>query len=629
MCGLTGFIDRKGQQSNDAMKAILSGMSNSLQHRGPDDHGDWTDERFGVALGHRRLSIVDVSNAGHQPMTSVSGRYVIVFNGEIYNHLALRGELGESSWHGHSDTETLLAAIVGWGLKTTMEKAVGMFALALWDRETGELSLVRDRMGEKPMYFGWQGDTFLFGSELKALKRHPKFAGEVDRDVIPLLLRHGYIPAPHSIYKGIQKLMPGTILRLPATAQPGSKPEAEHYWSLTGAVANGRRNPFRGDERDAVAQLEACLLQAIDLQMIADVPLGVFLSGGIDSSTVVALMQARSSRPVKTFTIGFEEQDYNEAVHAKRVARHLGTDHTELYVSPSDAMGVIPRLTSMFDEPFGDSSAIPSFLVSQLARRHVTVALSGDAGDELFCGYTRYLRAACHWETVSRIPTPARRVLGNLLAILPTDSRRRKAIAEALLAASDIDFYRVMTSQWQRPSDIVIRSSEPDQPTLAEVAEGTLHRMMFADNVGYLPDDILAKVDRVAMAASLETRVPLLDHRVVEFAWSLPLSMKIRNGETKWILRRVLEKYLPRELSERPKMGFGVPIGPWLRGPLRDWAEDLLSEQRLTQQGFFRPKVIRAAWRDHLSTRADLRDPLWSVLMFQAWLAAEDHSCTP
>ncbi len=631
MCGLAGFVAHRGGRGNDTMKAIVSNMADTLERRGPDDRGVWADERFGLALGHRRLAVVDLSATGHQPMVSASGRYVMVFNGEIYNHLVLRDALGELSWRGRSDTETLLAAITVWGLKATLEKVVGMFALALWDSEIGELCLARDRMGEKPLYYGWQGGTFLFGSELKALRRHPEFAGEIDRAAVSLLLRHGYIPAPYSIYKGIRKLMPGTILRLSATANPGTEPEQEPYWSLGAVVAKGRDNPFRGDERDAVAQLEGILSEAIGLQMIADVPLGAFLSGGIDSSTVVALMQAQSSRPVRTFTIGFEEQAYNEAKHAERVARHLGTDHTELYLSPGDLMDVIPRLTSMFDEPFGDSSAIPTFLVSRLARQHVTVALSGDGGDELFCGYTRYPRVVRQWKMANRVPAPWRRTIGCLLEHLSPDTRRGTAITEALRAATDTEFYRVMTSQWQRPSDIVKSSTEPHLPALleaADVTDGSFERMMFLDSLTYLPDDILTKVDRVAMATSLETRVPLLDHRVVEFAWSLPQDTKIRDGEAKWVLRRVLEKYLPRTLSERPKMGFGVPIDSWLRGPLRDWAEDLLDEQRLTQQGFFQPGVIRTAWQDHLTNRADLRDALWPVLMFQTWLDAEDQPRT-
>jgi asparagine synthase (glutamine-hydrolysing) len=654
MCGLTGFWQPGGFFASDA-KATATAMAQRIAHRGPDDSGVWIDAEAGIAFAFRRLSILDLSPAGHQPMVSASGRFVIVFNGEIYNYLQLRSELegeGSVAWRGHSDTETLLAGFEAWGVEATLKKTVGMFAIALWDRAERTLYLARDRMGEKPLYYGWQRDTFLFGSELKALRAHPAFRGEIDRDAITLLLRHNCIPAPYSIYQGIRKLLPGTYLKLLPGQRDG---DPVPYWSLREAVENGQAQPFAGSEKEAVTALESHLLEAIGLQMIADVPLGAFLSGGIDSSTIVALMQAQSSQPVKTFTIGSHQQGYNEAEHAKAVARHLGTEHTELYVTANDAMNVIPRLPALYDEPFSDSSQIPTFLVSQLAKQHVTVSLSGDAGDEMFGGYNRYSWASSI-SRMGRIPTPLRKLAAAGLSMfsprtwdrlyhpasellparlrmaLPGDKAHK--LADILAGGSSPEeIYRGLVSHWKDPANVVIGATEPSTTLTAKTIWPAMHefeqRMMYLDAMSYLPDDILVKVDRAAMGVSLETRVPFLDHRVVQFAWQLPMSMKIRQGQGKWILRQVLYKYVPKELIERPKMGFGVPIDSWLRGPLRDWAEGLLDESRLRQEGFFNPLSIRQKWAEHLSGHRNLQYPLWDVLTFQAWLeSAEDVSQT-
>lgn len=667
MCGIAGFLGF-GESRSDAVANVAMHMGDAIRHRGPDNSGLWRDDAAQIALVHLRLSILDLSPNGAQPMLSASGRYVLSFNGEIYNHLELRKELsgspppgvhasrsppeGEGAntrWRGHSDTETLLAGFEAWGVEATLKKAVGMFAFALWDRAERLLYLARDRMGEKPLYYGWQNGVFLFGSELKALKGHPLFRAEINRDALTLLLRHNYIPAPHSIYKGIHKLLPGTFLRLKLDGEQarGALPNPVSYWSLSAAVEAGVREPFPGNDVEAISALEARLKEAVGLQMVADVPLGAFLSGGVDSSTVVALMQTQSSRPVRTFTIGFNEEGYNEAEQAKAVARHLGTDHTELYVTPRETMDVIPRLPSLYDEPFSDSSQVPTFLVSQLTRRHVTVSLSGDAGDELFGGYNRYFWASGIWRRLRRLPVGLRRLLARGLVTCSADTwnsvyrvlapalpsgwqlsrpgDKAHKLAEILALPSQEALYRGLVSHWKSPADIVLGAVEPATVLTDRSAWPPLpdfeQRMMYLDAVSYLPDDILVKVDRAAMAVSLETRVPFLDHRVVEFAWRLPLSMKIRDGQGKWILRQVLNKYVPQELIERPKMGFGVPLDSWLRGPLRDWAESLLDESRLKREGFFRPEPIRRMWTEHLSGQRNWQYYLWDVLMFQAWYA--------
>lgn len=652
MCGLTGFWQQGGFSALEA-KATAAAMAQRIAHRGPDDSGVWVDADAGLALAFRRLSILDLSSAGHQPMTSASGRYVIVFNGEIYNHLELRSQLerlGNLAWRGHSDTETLLAGFEAWGMEAMLKKSVGMFAIALWDRVERRLTLARDRMGEKPLYYGWQDDVFLFGSELKALRAHPAFRGTIDRDALSLLLRHNCIPAPYSVYQGIRKLMPGTYLKL-VCAERDAEPAP--YWSLRDVAEQGQAHPFRGSDTDAIAELETFLLAAVRSQMIADVPLGAFLSGGVDSSAIVALMQAHSTRPVRTFTIGFHQQGYDEAQHAKLVAGHLATEHTELYVTANDALNVIPRLPVLYDEPFSDSSQIPTFLVSQLAKRHVTVSLSGDAGDELFGGYNRY-RWAGPMSQLARTPKVLRtvgaaglrglspvgweRVYNPVSGLLPSGLRIALPGDKAHKFADLIDdcgtpeeIYRGLVSHWKRPAEVVIGASEPSSVLTDMVSVSTIRgfeqRMMYVDAVSYLPNDILVKVDRASMGVSLESRAPFLDHRLVEFAWRLPLSMKIRQGQGKWLLRQVLYNYVPKELIERPKMGFGVPIDAWLRGPLRDWAECLLDESRLRQEGFFNPLPIRTAWTQHLSGHRNLQHSLWDVLIFQAWLEnAEDGS---
>ena len=653
MCGFVGFLGGLAEHGRLGDESMLQRIADTIAHRGPDNAGYWSDIDCRIGMGHRRLSIVDLSPAGHQPMVSANGRYVIAFNGEIYNHLLLRAEFGRSGiapvWRGHSDTETLLAGFEAWGIRGTVERCVGMFAFAVWDRESRSLTLGRDRLGEKPLYYGWQGQgeqaAFLFGSELTALKAHPMFAAEIDRNALCLLMRHNYIPAPYSIYQSIRKLLPGTLLTI---TRADREPKTVPYWSAAEVAVAGCASPFAGTAEQAVDELEVLLKSAVRQQMVADVSLGAFLSGGIDSSTVVALMQSLSDRPVKTFTIGFHEADYNEAVHAKAVAAHLGTEHTELYVTPQQALDVIPRLPALYSEPFSDSSQIPTFLVSQLARQHVTVSLSGDAGDELFCGYNRYVVADRLWKKLSRLPMGSRRLaarglmalspmrwnslLGPVQGLLPTSLQQanwgdKLHKGAGVLASGDMDgLYLGLVSHWDDPASLVINTQEPltlltgHAPQLSGL--DYIQRMMALDTLTYLPDDILVKVDRAAMGVSLESRVPFLDHRVVEFTWHLPLSMKLRDGVGKWVLREVLYRHVPKVLIERPKMGFGVPIDAWLRGPLKDWAEDLLSEQRLQREGFLNSVPIRQKWAEHLSGRRNWQYHLWNVLMFQAWLEA-------
>lgn len=648
MCGLAGFWTHGRGIAVD--EDVASAMADRIRHRGPDDHGAWVDADAGYAVAHRRLSILDLSPAGHQPMHSASVRWVLAYNGEIYNHLALRQQLqaegAAPSWRGHSDTETLLAAVAAWGVETTLKRSVGMFALALWDRDERTLWLPRDRMGEKPLYYGWQGDSFLFGSELKALQAHPAFLSKVDRGALALLLRHNYVPDPYSIYAGIFKLLPGTLLCL----KQGQRDVAPvPYWSLAEVAVRGTAQPFAGTDAEALAGLEQHLGAAVRGQMLSDVPLGALLSGGIDSSTIVALMQANSARPVRTFTIGFAEREYDEAPHARAVAAHLGTDHTELRLSGGDALALVPQMAAMYDEPFADSSQLPTHLVMKLARGHVTVALSGDAGDEVFGGYNRYVFAPQVWKRLGWLPTPLRRAAGAALTALPAPTINRlasslgKRIGVALpgdkahklgMRLRDMhsvdDLYVSLVSEWPQPQDMVIGGSIPPNllddraqwPAIADPAA----RMMVLDGLTYLPGDILTKVDRAAMAVSLETRAPFLDRDVIEFAWSLPMHMKIRNGQGKWLLRQLLDRYVPRALIDRPKMGFGIPLDAWLRGPLRDWAEALLAEDRLRREGFLDPVPIRAAWQRHLKGDASFGYRLWSVLMFQAWLETQGGS---
>ena len=647
MCGIAGFVD---SNSNEDWMERIASMTSAIAHRGPDDEGKFFDAETGVVFGHRRLSIVDLSFEGHQPMSSPSGRYEITFNGEIYNFRAIKEELERKGYRfrGHSDTEIMLAAFEEWGIQKSVERFIGMFAFAVFDRKEQMLFLVRDRLGEKPLYYGWMDTVFLFASEIKALRAHPSWRGKINRNALALFMRYCYIPAPHSIYEGIYKLHPGMMLAMPvATSREPGSVNLIQYWSAKSVAENGIANPFKESEREAAGELDNLLRDAIKQQMVADVPLGAFLSGGIDSSVIVALMQAMSDKPVKTFTIGFNEKGYDEAVHAKAVARHLSTDHTEMYVTAEDAMSVIPRLASIYDEPFGDSSQIPTFLVAELARRHVTVSLSGDAGDELFCGYTRYEIGRGIRGNIYHLPAAARRAIAGVMKATPASAwdglfklsspflnrniqftgDRVHKLAESLNVATPEEFYQYLVSTWKDTGRLVPDSNEPQtvftDTTLMNDIPGFSNGMMFMDTVSYLPDDILVKVDRASMATSLESRVPFLDHRVVEFAWRLPFAMKHRDGKSKWLLRQVLYKYVPKELIERPKKGFGVPIADWLRGPLRDWAEALLDERRLREEGLLNPALVRKKWVEHLSGKRNWQYGLWNVLMFQLWLAEQ------
>jgi len=630
VCGLAGFVDYHGHLQD--IENNLRAMINSLNHRGPDGDGTWLDNQLGIGLGHKRLSIIDLSTEGKQPMVSSNGRYVITYNGEVYNFKKLRIELEQlgCTFRGHSDTEVVLAAFETWGIEQSISHFIGMFVFALWDRAEQKLYLARDRLGIKPLYYGHVNGSFIFASELKALRAFQKFNQPIHRDAIALFLRHSYIPGPYSIYEGIKKLQPGQILTLDVSQSNKQEYQINTYWSAATMSEQGINNPFTGSEIEAVDKLDTILKDAISLRMLADVPLGAFLSGGIDSSIVTALMQAQSSQPVKTFSIGFDNADYNEAKYAKAVAHHLGTDHTELYVTPADAMAVIPSLPSLFDEPFSDPSQIPTFLVSKLARNHVTVSLSGDGGDELFHGYSRYFFTHNIWKKINLIPKSIRPALCHIIkAISQFGIRDLQSLSEVLSYRHSDDLYRRVISQWKNPTAVVFGANEPltaltdpDQhPQLHELAQ----RMMFFDLVSYLPDDILTKVDRASMGVSLEARVPLLDHRVVEFAWRLPLSHKIKNGQGKWILRQLLYRYVPQELVERPKKGFGVPIDIWLRGPLREWAESLLDEHRLREEGYLDPVPIRKKWHEHLAGKKYRHYYLWDVLMFQSWLEANRY----
>ena len=683
MCGITGFWEAPNRPEGE-LNQIARGMANAIVHRGPDDSGAWADPQAGIALGHRRLSIIDLSTAGHQPMTSSSGRFVIAFNGEIYNHIELRDELDNTlnlnalpgstpttwKWRGHSDTETLLAGFERWGVAATLAKTVGMFAIVLWDVKQRTLHLARDRFGEKPLYYGWTGsgagNAFVFGSELKSLRAFPGFSNPICRRALAQYMRFMYVPAPRGIYQSIYKLEPGCLISIKGVApkvapsEPLRPPavyeslKLSRWWSLADVVKVGENNQIT-NEVDAVDELEQCLYDAVKLQSLADVPLGAFLSGGVDSSAIVALMQQQATSPVKTFTVGFEETGFDEAPHARSVAKHLGTFHTELFVTAAEAQEVIPQLPSIYDEPFADSSQIPTHLVCRAAREHVTVALSGDAGDELFGGYNRYFWGPRIWSKLAWLPYPVRQALGVAISavplagwdalglpvntVLPSGQGIRNVgdkahkLAARLRDVRDLDdLYLSLVSEWQDPAQVVRGDdvcivSEPTSlledalPTsgLTGVVNSQ-HRMMYRDSLTYLPDDILCKVDRAAMACSLETRVPFLDHRVAELAWRFPLGLKIRDGQGKWPLRQVLNRHVPRELIDRPKAGFGIPVGQWLRGPLRPWAENLLDQNLLSAEGYFYPTPIRKKWADHLSGRRDHTASLWAVLMFQAWL---------
>ncbi|WP_176039102.1 asparagine synthase (glutamine-hydrolyzing) [Burkholderia multivorans] len=652
MCGIDGFLNSVAFDEETA-RGTLARMTASLAHRGPDAQGLWVDPAAGIALGHRRLAIVDLSVHGRQPMASACGRYVMVFNGEIYNHRELRAQLERvgraPAWRGHSDTEVLLAAFAAWGVDATLRRATGMFALALWNRESRVLTLARDRIGEKPLYYGRIGDALVFASELKALRAYPGFDGEIDRDALCLYLRHSAVPAPHTIYRGIRKLPPGTWIQF---EHAQDTPRIRTYWALEHAIDAGHHEPFAGTAAEAVDRLDTVLRQAVARQMEADVPLGAFLSGGVDSSAIVALMQAQSAAPVDTFTIGFHEAGYDEAGYAKAVARHLGTRHTELYVTADHALDVVPKLPAIYDEPFSDASQIPTFLVAELTRRHVKVSLSGDGGDELFGGYTRYFLTPRLWRKLHRVPAAVRtRIAGALHALRPDHADQLAAVAQGawgagelresptrigdrlhklghvMTADSRIGLYRLLMSSVHHPDRIALAGHEP--PTPLDTASAWPAHLSFAeqamaiDTLTYLPTDILTKVDRAAMAVSLETRMPFLDHHVVEFAWRLPASLRLPEGQSKALLRRLLDRYVPTELIDRPKQGFCAPIDHWLRGALRDWADALLQPSRLRDEGFFDAAAVERLWRQHQAGRMNWQHQLWTVLMFQAWLDAQ------
>jgi len=653
MCGITGYL------ASNIDEKIVKAMGNTLTHRGPDDSGTWCDQQAGIALSHQRLAIIDLSPEGHQPMLSADSRYVIVFNGEVYNHNELRAELPNITWRGHSDTEVILAAISTWGLDTALSKFVGMFAIALWDKKEQRLHLIRDRMGEKPLYYGWVNNAFVFGSELKALKQFPNFSNAINRNALALYVRYAYVPSPFSIYQDIYKLPAGCQLSL--SLNNADKPPADYtasapfksqslilqqWWSLKDVAVSGQQNLIE-DKTQALNLLEEKLRDSVRLQSQADVPLGAFLSGGVDSSLITALMQTESSAAVNTFTIGFNDPRYNEAEYALAVAKHLGTNHCELYVDAKQCLDVIEKLPQLYDEPFADSSQIPTFLVCSQAKQHLTVALSGDAGDELFCGYNRYFWVRRVWEKISWLPEPTRFLFAKIIRILPShywDSLyhlfekllptkfhlslvgdKLHKMAELLLSAKDMQsIFYTLISEWKLPQEIVLNAYEPTilltesqkHPSFSHFED----KMMYLDAMSYLADDILVKVDRAAMGASLETRTPFLDHRVVELAWQMPLAFKCNQGVGKWPLRQILYQYVPKELIERPKQGFSIPLATWLREDLRDWAEALLNEERLQKEGFFNPKPIRKKWQQHLNGQYNWTQSLWIILMFQSWL---------
>jgi len=638
MCGIAGFIDPKRRSGDNELKALAASMAAALRHRGPDAQGVWVDEQAGVALGHARLSIIDLSAAGAQPMQSASGRFVLSYNGEIYNAGELRAELERAghTFRGHSDTEVLVEGFAEWGVSATVERTIGMFALAAFDRKERVLTLARDRLGIKPVYWGRVDGSVVFASELKAFAALPEFAPAINRQALAAYLCTGAVPAPASIYRDIQKLEPGSLLEI----RDDGETRGERYWSLLDIATRGRAAPLDIDDEEACERLQTLLTDAVKRRMVADVPLGVFLSGGIDSSTVTALMQANSPSPVKSFSIGFHEADYNEAAQAKAVAAHLGTDHTELYVTAEEAQAVVPRLPEIYDEPFADVSQIPTFLVSEMTREHVTVALSGDGGDELFAGYNRYGQGLRVARALRLLPRPLAKCLSRAIGAMPPSAWDRvsgvvpagvrpRQVGEKLQKLSAVlgedaeDYYRTLTAPWVGAWSLVKGATRPEPLAFGDAVRGCfddeLSWMQYADSVTYLPDDILTKVDRASMAVSLEARVPLLDHRVVNFAWQLPDDLKIRGGQGKWLLRQLLHKYVPKKLVERPKMGFAVPIDAWLRGALKDWAADLLDPLTMAQEGLIDPLPVQEKWKEHQSGRRNWQYFLWNVLMFEAW----------
>ena len=633
MCGFAGFLQSTPNRPAEELDALAAAMARTVAHRGPDDQGVWVDASAGCALGFRRLSILDLSSAGRQPMSSPSGRFVIVYNGEVYNHESLRRTLSSDrkiQFRGRSDTEAILAAIEEWGLEQALDRFIGMFAFALWDRERRTLTLARDRLGVKPLYYGLCGGDLLFGSELKALRAHPRFSAAIDRSALSEYARYGYIPAPRSIYEGVYKLPPGSLVELRAGDSKLPAPRA--YWSAAEVARAGRESPVSSMEA-AVTETHQLLEESVRLRMVADVPLGVLLSGGIDSSLVTALMQRLSPGSIRSFSIGFQEAAHDESAWARKVADHLGACHTEHCVTPREALDLIPQIPRIYDEPFADASQIPTFLVSSLARRHVTVALSGDGGDELFGGYTRYLWGPRLWNRVRPLPAPARSAAGRLLQSVPPSlwdslpTRQRAPadkvhkLAQALTSVTEMEFFRALRSHWPRPEAVVLGGSPEPEPPGSE-SGAFVERMMLADQTGYLPDDILVKVDRASMAVGLEAREPLLDHRLFALSWRIPLSLKIENGRGKLPLRRILSTYVPDDLIQRPKAGFTLPLDRWLRGPLRDWAEGLLDPARLRREGYFDAGIVERVWREHRLGRRNRQLALWDILMFQTWL---DH----
>lgn len=647
MCGIVGILDPlKKMPSGDLIRHIKN-MTVKIAHRGPDADGYWLDSRGGIGLGHRRLAILDLSIEAAQPMHSADGRYVLVFNGEIYNFKTLGRELTSLGYkfRGHSDTEIMLAAFSSWGVQKAMGRFEGMFAFGLWDLEKTVLYLGRDRLGEKPLYYGWQKDVFLFGSELKAMQAFPDWNGEINRDALVPFLKFGYIPAPQSIFAGMWKLSPGHFLEIPFQTVPGSELRPVPYWSLRNVADWAKENPFRGSESEAEAKLEGMLKGIVSRQMVSDVPLGAFLSGGVDSSLIVALMQASSEKPVKSFTIGFNEKEYDEAHYARAVAKHLGTEHTELYLGPDKALEVIPHLPEIYDEPFADVSQIPTYLISWMTRQHVSVSLSGDGGDELLAGYHRYFLGR-RFDSMSKwLPWGVRRFLAASIkslvpgmpkwalapaSILIPPGLKSGLVGDKLLKLADVmsletpeKMYLSAMSIWKDPFSMVIGASRLSDSVFGEGSKGIAsftEKMLYFDTSIYLPDDVMVKVDRASMSVGLEARAPFLNHELMEFSWTLPMSMKMRNGQGKVILKNILKKYVPQNLIDRPKMGFGVPIGSWLRGPLKDWAEDMLCEKRMKEEGYLNPKEIRHRWHEHQAGVRNWHFQLWNVLMFQAWL---------
>lgn len=644
MCGFCGFWDTKDKKVN---QDFLSLMSKELTHRGPDGHGIWIDEQVPFALAHRRLSILDLSSAGHQPMLSSCKRYILVYNGEIYNHLNLRKKIeerfGSQKWIGNSDTETLITSIMYYGIEKSLKYISGMFSIALWDIKKKELILARDRIGEKPLYYGYNNNIFFFGSELKSLLANPEFKPQINRDSVALQFRNAYIPAPYSVFKNIHKLLPGHYIKITQKDLKNKKLQnSKSYWSYLENAAKQEKNISSLNIEIEQDKLEKILLNTVKNQMISDVPLGAFLSGGIDSSTIVALMQSASFKPIKTFTIGFNEDQLNEAKYAKAIANHLGTDHTELYVSSSDIINTIDQLPVIYDEPFSDSSQIPTILVSNLAKKNVSVSLSGDGGDELFSGYNRYKISEKFWNVLSKIPHPMRQIISsgiqsvppkywNTFSNLTTLGKKYNNFGDKMHKGSKVlesknlyEVYYKLISNWENPTAVVLNSNEPN--TLLTTLKSKLtefnnqEKMMILDSLTYLPDDILVKVDRAGMSTSLETRMPFLDHELIEYVWKLPHSFKNRNGQGKWILRNILNKYVPKQLTNRSKMGFAIPIDTWLRGPLREWAENLLNERKIKQEGYLNANLVSNKWYEHLSGKRNWSGLLWNVLMFQSWI---------